>query len=142
MLLLTAHFVASVATPLSCSRRTALSIAAAPTSLTIATPAFADAAPTADRREAVAADLLSRVPAYLVTNSRGEPYLTDVDDEGKRSGSVFLGPADAAPLLEQVRSFDADASRDVGGRAALDLIWAQDRVEIGSNGQINAVDTF
>ena len=47
------------------------------------------------RAEAIDATL-SRVPAFVVGNARGEPYLTEVDSAGRRSGSVFLTPRDAA----------------------------------------------
>ena len=53
--------------------------------------------------------MLSRVPAYLVTNQRGEPYLTESDGE-RRFGYVFLGPNDAIPVLSQVRAFDPNAT--------------------------------
>ena len=61
------------------------------------------------RAEAIDATL-GRVPAFVVGNARGEPYLTEVDSAGRRWGSVFLTPRDAASVLEQVRAFDRDAT--------------------------------
>ena len=61
------------------------------------------------RAEAIDATL-SRVPAFVVGNARGAPYLTEVDAAGRRWGSVFLTPRDAAAVLEQVRAFDREAT--------------------------------
>lgn len=61
------------------------------------------------RQSAVDA-ILSRVPAFVVTNKNGEPYLTEVDSNGRRSGAVFLGPGSAQPVLAEVRRFDPSAT--------------------------------
>ena len=42
--------------------------------------------------------------------TRGQPYLTEADEQGRRSGTVFLGLRDAAGLLDQVRAFDGNAT--------------------------------
>ena len=60
-------------------------------------------------REQVVADLLSRIPVYVVANALGEPYLTEVDSDGRRSGGIFVGPRDAAEVLGRVRAYDASA---------------------------------
>ena len=61
-------------------------------------------------REDTVNAVLSRVPAYLVINKDGRPYLTEMDASGRRSGYVFLGPRDAAPVLREVQRFDPAAT--------------------------------
>lgn len=61
-----------------------------------------------DRASAIS-ETLSRVPVFVVTNSEGEPYLTEVDSVGRRWGSVFLSPRDSNELLMEVRKFDSKA---------------------------------
>ena len=74
-------------------------------------PRFASAsASTALSREDTVNAVLSRVPAYLVINKDGRPYLTEMDASGRRSGYVFLGPRDAAPVLREVQRFDPAAT--------------------------------
>ena len=107
---LSTAFVPPRAHASTCDRRSVvLSVAAA--GVLPAAPSFAvsGTASTTARIDAVD-DVLSRVPAYLVTNSKGEPYLTEADADGKRYGSVFIGPRDAAPLLDAVRKFDTTAT--------------------------------
>jgi hypothetical protein len=89
------HFVAA-----------AVAAAAAPTVATAAAPSSADAAARADAVER----LLSRVPVFVVTNAQGQPYLTEVDEDGRRFGSIFIGPGDATDVLLRVREFDRTAT--------------------------------
>ena len=60
-------------------------------------------------REEAVQRLLGSVPAYVVTNAAAQPYLTDLDGAGRRGGSVFMGPRDAADVLRQVRVYDPAA---------------------------------
>ena len=100
----------------TCLRRDVLHLSAALTAAAAtnvllgpaAASAAVDSAPVS--RETAISNTLSRVPAYLVTNEFGDPYLTESDENGRRSGSVFLGPNDAVPLLEEVRRFDTKAT--------------------------------
>lgn len=87
----------------------AAAVAAASTSAASAKGTPPLTARTLSREEAIDA-LLSRVPAYVVTNNAGEPYLTEVDPEGRRSGSIFMGPRDAAQVLQEVRKYDTTAT--------------------------------
>ena len=66
-------------------------------------------------------ELLGRIPCYFVTSSQGEPYLTEVDDNGRRYGYAFLGPRDAAKVLNDVRVFDQRAVLAVVPLAAVYL---------------------
>merc|ERR1712087_197626 len=52
------------------------------------------------------ASKLSRVPVFAITNQQSQPYLTEVDNAGRRSGFFYLGPRDALQVLQQVREFD------------------------------------
>ena len=63
--------------------------------------------------------LLSRVPAFVVTNGKSEPYLTDRGPSG-RSGTFYLAPRDALEVLQQIRAFDPAASLSI---VPLDDIW-------------------
>jgi len=63
---------------------------------------------------------LSRVPVFAITNKQSQPYLTEVDNAGRRSGFFYLGPRDALTALQQVREFDPSASLSV---VSLDAIW-------------------
>lgn len=83
----------------------ALPAVAAPTSTL-----SSNAANDASARAAAVDNILSRIPVYLITSKTGEPYLTEVDEDGKRGGFVFVGPNDAVPMLEEVRKFDTSAS--------------------------------
>ena len=56
--------------------------------------------------------LLSRVPAFVVTNGKSEPYLTDRGPSG-RSGTFYLAPRDALEVLQQIRAFDPAASLSI-----------------------------
>ncbi|KAL3922638.1 MAG: hypothetical protein SGPRY_004487 [Prymnesium sp.] len=67
-------------------------------------------AATAASRDAAVAGLLERVPAFVVTNQQGLPYLTEIDIQGRRSGAVYLGVGEAAALLEDVRMYDPNAT--------------------------------
>lgn len=90
-------------------RRVLVAAASTATSLVVSRAKAAPAVIQSTREKAVNS-LLSRVPAYVVTNAAGEPYLTESDEQGRRYGSVFLGPKDAAKVLGQVRQFDPAAS--------------------------------
>ena len=87
---------------------------AAITTTTQAVPATAvpptTVAATAMPRAMAVEALLQSVPCYLVTNQAGEPYLTEVDESGRRCGSVYLGPKDAAAVLQDVRAYDRSAT--------------------------------
>jgi hypothetical protein len=61
-------------------------------------------------REDAVNQVTGQLPCFLVVNSEGMPYLTDVDAKGRRSGSVFMGPRDAAVVLREVQKYDASAS--------------------------------
>ena len=89
-------------------RRVVLSGSAAAAAAAVVTTSPAEAVTTS--RESVVLDLLSRVPAYVVANSEGSPYLTEVGSDGKRYGSVFLGPRDAADVLRDVQTYDKTAT--------------------------------
>ena len=102
--------LAAFTPPFGTTRRAVLSGATA-ASVPIAFPFKVSALPPPPpSREAAVQQLLGRVPVYLVANERGEPYLTEVDAAGKRSGSVFLGPRDAAAVLQDVRKYDRSAT--------------------------------
>jgi hypothetical protein len=63
---------------------------------------------------------LSRVPVFTVTNAQASPYLTEVDNAGKRSGFFFLSPQEAVTALNDIKGFDPRASLNV---VPLDQIW-------------------
>ena len=90
------------------------------TSLTWAAPSLEMERRTMTRLEAVT-ETLSRVPAFVVTDARGSPYLTELDADGRRSGAVFLGLREAAKLLEELRPFDGNATLAVVPLASLYL---------------------
>ena len=60
-----------------------------------------------------ARQLLSDVPVFAITNSKGAPYLTGSDSAGRRTGSFYLSPKEALEQLENVRAFDARASLSI-----------------------------
>ena len=88
------------------ARRQAL-LAGSSALLAVSQPGIAEALLT--RSEAVSA-ILNRVPAYVIANEEGLPYLTEMDSSGRRGGFVFLGPRDAAPVLKQVQLYDPRAT--------------------------------
>lgn len=63
---------------------------------------------------------LSRVPIFVVTNGQAAPYLTEMDDAGRRSGFFFLSPQEAATALQDVKAYDPRASLNV---VPLDNVW-------------------
>jgi len=63
---------------------------------------------------------LSRVPVFVVTNSKNDPYLTEIDAAGRRSGFFYIGPREALATLQEVRTVDPAASLSV---VSLDSIW-------------------
>ena len=75
-----------------------------------AATANAGATETRDGPSRLESEILGRVPAFVIANGLGEPYLTEVDAQGKRSGTVYLGLRDAAAMLDEVRSFDKNAT--------------------------------
>ena len=115
-------------TPAIVSRRGTLAGAAAATLLppllpllppTPLTPLPAHAA-TALSRDQIAAKL-SRVPTFVITNRKSEPYLSE-SIGGQRTGAFFLSPGDAVAQLQEIRAFDASASLSI---VPLDSIWFQ-----------------
>lgn len=75
----------------------------------IAAPALPTPGP---KRDAIAR-LLSRVPAFVVTNKQSAPYLTERDSEGRRSGFFFLAPDQALGAFKEIKQFDPSASLSV-----------------------------
>ena len=97
------------------SRRLLVSLAA----LT-ASPAVGDEAVSDGALRNKILRTLSRVPVFTVTNGSDAPYLTEVDEQGRRSGFFYLGPQAAARALEDIRAFDPRARLTV---VTLDTIW-------------------
>ena len=98
--------------PTMLSRRLLVSLAA----LT-ASPAVGDEAVSDGALRNKILRTLSRVPVFTVTNGSDAPYLTEVDEQGRRSGFFYLGPQDAANALKDVKAFglpDADTLKTAG----------------------------
>ena len=62
---------------------------------------------------AAIAGKLSRVPIFAVTNREAAPYLTEMDQDGRRSGSFFISPQEAVKALSDIKTFDPRASLSV-----------------------------
>jgi len=77
-------------------------------------------APPAAAAESSIGKKLSRVPVFVITNKDEAPYLTEVDENGRRSGFFYLSPQTAIKVLADVRTFDPRASLSV---VSLDAIW-------------------
>ena len=134
---------ASASTLAPLSRRTVMTSGAAATAASAMSPhtvaqATVDHGSQLESRANAIAKLLGRVPAYVVVNSNGEPYLTEMDGDGRRSGLVWLGPRDAAPILAEVQRYDPAASLAVLplakvygdiARTAVDAAAARARVQ-------------
>ncbi len=56
---------------------------------------------------------LSRVPVFVVTNRQESPYLTERDEQGRRSGSFFIGPQEALRAYNDIKQYDPAASLSV-----------------------------
>lgn len=67
---------------------------------------------TALDRDAVTRKL-SRVPVFVVTNRQESPYLTEMDEQGRRSGNFFLNPETALAAYKDIKGFDPAASLSV-----------------------------
>ena len=91
------------------SRRLLLGTAAA---LSLSTPPLPLLAASGLSRTDVLSKL-SRVPIFAVTNSEAAPYLTEVDEQGRRSGFFFISPQTAVAALNDIRAFDSRASLNV-----------------------------
>lgn len=112
MLALTLSTVAWRPVPERCdllARRSLLGGAAAAAFATAPPSLAASATASVSSREDSVTNVLGRVPCFVVCNENGQPYLTEVDEGGRRSGAVFLGLRDAAQVLDQVRRFDPSA---------------------------------
>lgn len=98
--------------PIMMTRRVALALAtfaASPLHAPLlALPASAAVAPRDDVLRK-----LSRVPVFVVTNSKDAPYLTEVDEQSRRSGFFYLGPQEALAALNDIKAFDPKASLSV-----------------------------
>ena len=62
---------------------------------------------------AAIAGKLSRVPIFTVTNREAAPYLTEMDNEGRRSGFFFISPQEAVKALTDIKAFDPRAALSV-----------------------------
>ena len=98
---------ANFGVPTAQRRSVLLAAACTAASSVLRQPATATAAISRDK---AIDEVLSRVPAYVVCNSEGSPYLTNSDALGRRSGFVYLGPRDAEPVLREVRQYDPQAT--------------------------------
>jgi len=118
VVLLTTAPGTALVTDASVSRRDLLvrGAAAAPLVFRPVRPAAAESGLS---REAIEAKL-SRVPVFAVTNRNDQPYLTEVDDRGRRSGFFFLDPREAIATYKDVKAVDPAASLSV---VSLDSIW-------------------
>jgi hypothetical protein len=99
----------------------------------LALPASAAGAPSDDVLRK-----LSRVPVFVVTNSKDAPYLTEVDEQSRRSGFFYLGPQEALAALNDIKAFDPKASLSVVSLESVYFDISKSAVEAASAPQPTA----
>jgi hypothetical protein len=75
---------------------------------------------------------------FVVTNSKDAPYLTEVDEQSRRSGFFYLGPQEALAALNDIKAFDPKASLSVVSLESVYFDISKSAVEAASAPQPTA----